>query len=151
MGGGIDRQLLIQNHRSPRLLAMIVKRSKTVLEAAHRFFEANSGRRIFKNGRILETQGVSLPENFIHHAFAPEEGASVVAGEAYQGFLRHCQARNLILVEFKEFKQTAKDLIMEKYQLGLRHDIRTAEGRQTHGWKHLRLLPAPELGHGAVA
>lgn len=30
---------------------------------------------------------------------------------------------------------------MEKFQLGHRHDIRTPEGRRTHGWKHVCLVP----------
>jgi hypothetical protein len=48
---------------------------------------------------------------------------------------------SLARVEFSRFKEVAKELVMEKFQLGLRHDIRTPEGRQTHGWKHLQLLP----------
>jgi hypothetical protein len=47
---------------------------------------------------------------------------------------------NPVRVEFTGFKRGARDLVMEEFQLGLRHDIRTPEGRQTHGWKHLRLL-----------
>jgi hypothetical protein len=69
----------------------------------------------------------------------------VVVGEAYQEFLRYCQMGNLTRVEFTEFKRVAKELVLEKFQLGLRHDIRTPEGRQTHGWKHVRLLPEPTM------
>jgi hypothetical protein len=45
----------------------------------------------------------------------------------------------------------ARELVMEKFQLGLRHDVRTPEGRQTHGWKHLKLLPdwCEHLGEAA--
>ena len=68
---------------------------------------------------------------------------SVIVSDAYQEFLRYCQMGNLTRVEFTEFKRVAKELVLEKFQLGLRHDIRTAEGRQTHGWKHIRLLPDP--------
>jgi hypothetical protein len=44
-------------------------------------------------------------------------------------------------VEFSRFKEVARELVMEKFQLGLRHDIRTPEGPQTHGWKDLCLAP----------
>ena len=67
----------------------------------------------------------------------------MIVGEAYQEFLRYCQMGDLTRVEFKEFKPVAKELVLEKFQIGLRHDIRTPEGRQTHGWKHIRLLPDP--------
>jgi len=78
---------------------------------------------------------------FIHSAFVPKEGGVVIVGEAYQKFLGYCQMENLTRVEFREFKRIARDLVMEKFQLGLRHDIRNSEGRQTHGWKHLSLMP----------
>ncbi len=45
--------------------------------------------------------------------------------EAYQKFLGYCQMENLTRVEFTEFKRVAKDLVMEKFQLGLRHDMGT--------------------------
>ena len=74
-----------------------------------------------------------------------------MVGEAYQEFLRYCQMENLNRVQFIEFKRVAKELVLEKFQLGLRHDIRTPEGRQTHGWKHIRLLPEPMMNLTAVA
>ena len=72
---------------------------------------------------------------------AATSASSVMVTEAYQEFLCYCQLANLKNVEFKEFKRIARELILERYQLGFRHDLRTAEGRQTHGWKHIRLLP----------
>jgi hypothetical protein len=143
MGRGVDTMLLVGEHRRPAVLRRIVNRAKTVLEADPRFFEGENGEVRFQSGQICKPQKVSSPEHFIHHALAPEVGSCVVVGEAYQEFLRYCQLERLMLVEFREFKQMARKLIMEKYQLGLRHDIRTREGRQTHGWKHLRLLPDP--------
>jgi hypothetical protein len=70
----------------------------------------------------------------------PKEGSVVIVSEAYQKFLGYCQRENLTRVEFTEFKRVARELVMEKFQLGLRHDVRTPEGRQTHGWRHIRLL-----------
>ena len=125
------------------MLAGIVNRSKAVLEAHPRFFEGSNAARRYANGRVLQPATVSAPEDFIHSAFTRAEGGSVIVGEAYQEFLRYCQMGDLTRVEFKEFKRVAKELVLEKFQIGLRHDIRTPEGRQTHGWKHIRLLPDP--------
>jgi hypothetical protein len=85
----------------------------------------------------------SSPEEVIHGAFVPREGGIVIVSEAYHKFLRYCEMESLARVEFSRFKEVAKELVMEKFQLVLRHDIRTPEGRQTHGWKHLCLVPPP--------
>jgi hypothetical protein len=140
MGANVASRVLFLDHRRPSVLAGIVQRAKTVLEADPRFFEgANAPRRV-SDGRILEPSMPSSPEDFIHSTFVPKEGGVVIVSEAYQKFLGHCQRENLTRVEFTEFKRVARQLVMEKFQLGLRHDIRTPEGRQTHGWKHIRLL-----------
>ena len=143
LGRGVDASVLVKDHRRPSVLAGIVNRAKTVLEAHPRFFEGVNAARRYANGRVLQPATVSAPEDFIHNAFTRAEGGSVIVGEAYQEFLRYCQMGNLTRVEFTEFKRVAKELVLEKFQIGLRHDIRTPEGRQTHGWKHIRLLPDP--------
>jgi hypothetical protein len=125
----------------PQSMAEAVNRAKTVLEADSRFFEGVHAPRRHSQGRVLEPSSPSSPEDFIHSAFVPKEDAVVMVSEAYQKFLGYCQMENLTRVEFTEFKRVARDLVLEKFQLGLRHDIRTPEGRQTHGWKHLCLVP----------
>jgi len=115
-----------------------------VLEADPRFFEGADAPRRNSRGRILQPTLSSSPEDFIHSAFVPKEGGLVIVSEAYQRFLGYCQMENLTRIEFREFKRIARELVMEKFQLGLRHDIRTSEGRQTHGWKHLSLVSDPQ-------
>jgi hypothetical protein len=145
MGRNVDSKMLVKDHRRPSVLTGIVKRAKTVLEADLRFFEGINGARRHAHGIIIQPSTISAPEDFIHHAFTRSEGGSVVVNEAYQEFLRYCQVENLTRVEFTEFKRVARELVFEKFQLGLRHDIRTPEGRQTHGWRHIRLLPEPNM------
>ena len=145
MGHNVESKLLVKDHRRPSLLAGIVSRAKTVLEADPRFFQGVNGARRHAHGTIIQPATISAPEDFIHHAFTRSEGGSVIVGEAYQEFLRYCQMGNLTRVEFTEFKRVAKQIVLEKFPLGLRHDIRTPEGRQTHGWKHIRLLQEPNL------
>lgn len=143
MGRNVDSKLLIKDHRRPNVLSRIVDRAKTALEADQRFFEGVNAPKRHSNGKILRPSKESSPEDFIHSSFIPKENEVVIVSEAYQKFLGYCLMENLTRVEFKEFKRVAKDLVMEKFQLGLRHDIRNPEGRQTHGWKHLCLMPAP--------
>jgi hypothetical protein len=144
MGAHVASQVLFPGHRRPSVLAGIVHRARTVLEAEPRFFEgANAPKRV-SNGRILEPSIAASPEDFIHSTFVPKEGGVVMVSEAYQKFLGYCQRENLTRVEFTEFKRLAGELVMERFPLGLRHDIRTPERRQTHGWKHIRLPSDPD-------
>jgi hypothetical protein len=151
MGANVASKVLFLEHRRPSVLAGIVQRAKTVLEADPRFFEgANAPKRV-SNGRILEPSTPASPEDFIHSTFVPKEGGVVIVSEAYQKFLCYCQRENLTRVEFTEFKRVARELVMEKFQLGLRHDVRTPEGRQTHGWRHIRFLSDPPTQVGEAA
>ena len=151
MGSDVDTKPLFQDHRRPMALAAVVKKARSLLAASREFFQGANAPALKLNDRILRVSSVTTSEDFIHRAIAPMQGAVVVVSEAYQGFLRHCHTENLVRMEFGEFKKAAQGLIMEKFQLGLRHDIRNREGRQTHGWKHLRLLPAWTEPEGEAA
>ena len=140
MGSDVDSKPMFLQHRRPSVIAAVVKRAKSVLEAKREFFQGADAPRRYEEGRVFVVPQISAPETFIHGAFLPMEGCTVVVSEAYQQFLRYCEMESLLRVEFTEFKRAARELVQEKFQLGLRHDIRTPEGRQTHGWKHLRLL-----------
>jgi hypothetical protein len=130
MGGNVDSGPLLTVHRRSSVLSSIVKRARSVLEAEPRFFEGAGAPQRFLQGRILAPVASSSPAEFINRAIEPLQGGVVVVSEAYQGFLQHCQKENLARVGFSDFRKTARDLIMEKFQLGLRHDIRTPAGRQ---------------------
>lgn len=141
MRSDVDSKPLVKDHRRPQVLTGIVNRAKIMLEADPRFFEGPTAPNRYLNGRRIDPSIPSSPEVFIHGAFVLKKGESVSANDAYQEFLRYCQIGNLTRVDIKEFKRVAKNLILEKFQLGFRHDIRTPEGHQTHGWKHLCLVP----------
>ena len=141
VGAEVDQATLVADYRESHLIKRIVEKSKAVLEVDSEFFASKHGNSRILNGRVRAPSLFKAPEKFVLSAFQPEEGSSVMVTEAYQEFLCYCQLGNLQNVEFKEFKRIARELILERYQLGFRHDLRTAEGRQTHGWKHIRLLP----------
>jgi hypothetical protein len=97
------------------------------------FFAANHGNSRILNRRVFAPSLLKAPKKSILSAFQLEEGFTMLVTDAHQKFLCDCQLGNLKSVQFKEFKQIARELILERYQLGFRHDLRTAEGRQTHG------------------
>ena len=141
MGSRVDQTQFARDYLEPHLIKRIVEKSKVVLEVDSSFFNGEHAHSRILNGRVLSPLLINPPEEFIMSAFQPEEGCSVLVTDAYQEFLCYCQLGNFQRIKFKEFKEIAKELILERYQLGFRHDIRTAEGRQTHGWKHIRLIP----------
>ena len=149
MGRNVDQKPLFKEHRRPSTLSSVVDRAKVILEADTRFFEGKNVQ--FPQRLEARPAAIPSPERFILMAFAVEEGSTVVVGEAYQKFLRYCREENWIRMDYREFKQAAREVVMEKFQLGLRHDIRTKEGRQTHGWKHLRLVPDLDANSRATA
>lgn len=112
MGGNVDTMFLIKEHRRPSVLASIVNRAKTVLEANPSFFEGDNAPRRSSNGRVFLPSNASSPEDFIHKAFAPKADGIVSVSEAYQKFLGYCEMENLTRVEFREFKQVARELVL---------------------------------------
>lgn len=148
MPRNVNAKLLFKDHRRPSILSSVVARAKVILEADMNFF---TGKRVQLSNQLgAGPAGIPSPERFVQTAFAQQEGATLVVREAYQEFLRYCEGENWIRMDYTEFKKAARAVVMKKFQLGLRHDIRTPEGHQTHGWKHLRLVQNPGEGRGAV-
>ena len=126
MGGNVDSKFLIKEHRRPQVLAGIVNRAKTLLEAEPSFFEGASAPRRHSQGRLkLQPTSSSSLADVIHRAFVRREGGIVIVSEAYHEFLRYCEMESIARVELSRFKEVAKELVLENFQLGLRHDIRT--------------------------
>jgi hypothetical protein len=119
MRGNVDASLLIKDHRQAEVLSAIVKRARTVLEADPRFFEGLDAPRRFLHGRTVQPALLASPEDFIHHAFVPLQGASVVVSEAYQGFLRHCQMENLVRVTVYRVQESGQRSGDGKIPVGL--------------------------------
>jgi hypothetical protein len=138
-----DTKLLVTEHRRPATLSRIVTKAKTVLEADPCFFEgANGQARYIEGKRVLPLLEPS-PQLFIKSAITKQEGALMSASEAYLAYITYCDRNNLPKTEYSAFKASAGELIYERFQLRIRHDIKTDSGTSTHGWKHIALLPEP--------
>jgi len=136
-----NTRLLLTEHRRPAVLSRIVNKAKTVLEADHRFFEGANGQTRYIEGKRLLALPEPSPRLFIKSAVARQEGALMSASEAYLAYAVYCDRHNLPKAEYSVFKASAGELIYERFQLRIRHDIKTDSGTSTHGWKHVALLP----------
>jgi len=136
-----ETRLLLTEHRRPAVLSRIVNKAKTVLEADHRFFEGANGQTRYIEGKRVLALLEPSPQLFIKSAVARQEGALMSASEAYLAYAVYCDRHNLPKAEYSVFKASAGELIYERFQLRIRHDIKTDSGTSTHGWKHVALLP----------
>ena len=136
-----DTRLLFTEHRRPSVLNRIVNKAKTVIETDQRFFEGANGQTRYIEGKRVLALLEPSPQLFIKSAVARQEGALMSASEAYLAYAVYCDRNNLPKAEYSVFKTSAGELIYERFQLRLRHDIKTDTGTSTHGWKHVALLP----------
>lgn len=73
-------------------------------------------------------------------AIEPREGACLTVTQAYQVFCRLAQQRSLNLIKRSMFREMMRDLVREKFNLALRHDVPDASNRHQQAWKGLALV-----------
>lgn len=140
-GTRLDVMFLMENHRKPAVLKRVVNKAKAILEADESFFQGAEGQPRYVEGKRVLPQPMASPIMFIQSAVTREEGAFMTASEAYREYCRYCERAGQLKVTLSEFKALLNGAVYEKFQARLRHDIPTENGRQTHGWKNLTLLP----------
>ena len=148
---GLDVLYLYEEHRKPAMLKRVVNKAKAILEADESFFQGAEGYARFVEGKRVLPQPVASPIMFIQSAVSREEGAFMTASEAYREYCRYCERGGQLKVTLSEFKSMAAPALAEKFDANLRHDIRTEDGRQTHGWKNIAVLPYGPVEESAVA
>lgn len=84
-------------------------------------------------------------------AVARQEGALMSVSEVHLAYATYCDRNNFPKAEYSVFKASAGELIYERFQLRLRHDIKTDTGTSTHGWKYVALLPEHSEPSGKAA
>ena len=138
---GVDILYLYEEHRKPALLKRVVNKAKAILEADESFFQGEQGQSRYVNGKRIVAQQVASPMLFIENAVTKRDGAILTAKAAYQEFCRYCESGGFLKMTLTEFKEMIAPVLYERFQLSLRHDIKVDGGSQTHGWKHIALLP----------
>ena len=138
---GLDVMFLYDKHRRPAVLKRVVNKAKAILEADESFFQGELGQPRYVEGKRVLPQPVASPLMFIESAVTRQEGALMTASEAYLEYVRHCARNGQLKVTLTEFKSLLNGALYEKFQSRLRHDIPTDDGRQTHGWKNVTLVP----------
>ena len=61
----------------------------------------------------------------------------LTVNECYEEFTGFCRNHEVEPVERRYFKQMIVEIIREEFGLGLRSDLKNAEGRYLRGWKGL--------------
>ncbi|MEI6714359.1 MAG: hypothetical protein WCO60_11450 [Verrucomicrobiota bacterium] len=148
---GLDVMYLYDKHRKPAVLKRVVTKAMAILEADESFFHGELGQPRYVEGERVLPQPVASPLMFIGSAVTRQEGSVMSASEAYLEYVRHCARSGQLKVTLTEFKSLAAKVLAERFGLSLRHDIRTSDGRQTHGWKNLKLVVDIPISESAVA
>ncbi|MFA6544628.1 MAG: hypothetical protein WCS99_09405 [Limisphaerales bacterium] len=129
----VDRANLFVKFREDDQLRSIVKQARSILEADSTFFSINSPY-IRVEGK--EQHG-RLARQFIGQAVRPQPGQLLSITDCYAGFEGFCRNNGVEPVARKQFRQLVVDIIREEFGLGLRADLKNAQGRFQRGWKGL--------------
>ncbi|MEI6716042.1 MAG: hypothetical protein WCO60_20015 [Verrucomicrobiota bacterium] len=140
-GTGLDVMFLYDKHRKPAVLKRVVAKAMAILEADESFFQGALGQPRYVEGKRVLPQPVASPLSFIVSAVTRQEGSTITASEAYLAYSRYCERSGQLKVTLTEFKSLLNGPLYDRFQSRLRHDIPTDDGRQTHGWKNVTLVP----------
>ena len=126
---------LFNTFRNDTVVKAVVNRCKSVLEAAPDFFGVNSSNQRIAGPEIHER----LARVFVEQMLEPHEGSCLTMSRTFTLFNQFAKRRNMTVLNRQQFKPIMGEVIREKYNLGLRNDIISAEtDKQQCGWKGLR-------------
>jgi len=73
------------------------------------------------------------------------EGACLTVTQAYNVFCKLSEQHSLGQLKRSMFKEMMRDLIRDRFDLALRHDVPDAENKHQQAWKGLKLVEAEVL------
>jgi len=133
---------LFQDFRSDKTIRAVVHRAKSILAAAHTFFNPES-----KHARL---KGVEVHERvarvFVEQVLERQPGEVLTLTSAYLYFCEYLRGRGMVPVKRSIFKGMFAPLIRDAFDLGLRNDVIDQNtNHQTAGWKGLRVQEVQEM------
>lgn len=133
MPATVDKVNLFVKFRAEETLRAVVKKGRSVLAADATFFSATS-----THHRIESTeQPAQTARRFIQSTVKPQPGQLLSISDCYAGFEGYCRNNGVEPVARKVFRQMIVEIIKEEFGLGIRGDLKNAEGRCERGWKGL--------------
>jgi hypothetical protein len=142
----VDITSIIVKLRQDAVLQKIVNKVKALLEAENSFFKRNNGHRRFSDGRHVEPNEEPSYQLFVKKAIVREPEGKVTVADAFHRYYEFCKSQGQQPLTRQEFKHLVAEVIREECNIGLRHDVLTASGKQGHGWYGVRLGDAQAFG-----
>ena len=134
----VDKRSLFVDLRDDEVLKGVIRKARSVLAADERFFSAESpNRRV--NG--IETHA-QMAKRFVQASVKPQPGRLLSMNECFERFSEYCHNHDVEPVQRRQFKQLIVETVREEFGLGLRNDLKNAEGNYLRGWKGLAVETA---------
>jgi hypothetical protein len=70
----------------------------------------------------------------------PKDGACLTVTQAHRMFCELSERRRLGILKRSMFKEMMQDLVREKFNLALRHDVPDSQNKHQQAWRGLRLV-----------
>lgn len=133
MPANVDKINLFVKFREEERLKAVVKQARSILAADSTFFSPTSP---FKRVEGPEQHG-RMARQFVGQTIKPQPGQVLTVSDCYAEFEGFCRNHGVEPVQRRLFKQLVVDIIKEEFGLGIRSDLKTAEGSCQRGWKGL--------------
>jgi len=131
----VDVLRLFRDLRSEEVLRPIVKRARAIHAADATFFDEHSSHQRVEG---IECHA-QLARRFVRATVKVEKDRLLPINECYQRFSDFCRNQSAEPVHRHQFKKLIAEVIREEFGLGMRADVKNAEGRFQRGWKGLAL------------
>lgn len=141
MPGNVHKLNLFHEFRSDKTAKAVVQRAKSVLAADSLFFSASSPHQRIKGPELHERLIMKLVETMLE----PREGAILTVTQAYQIFCRLSEQRSLGVLKRSVFRELIRDLIRDRFNLALRHDVPDSANKHQQAWKGLAMVDVDVL------
>ncbi len=129
----VDLYQLFVKFREEEVLKGVVKKGRSILAADESFFSADNLHRRIEGPE----QHQQAARQFIATVVKPQAGRMLTVNECFETFNLFCHDRDVEPIERRFFKQMIVEIIKEEFGLGLRSDLKNADGRYLRGWKGL--------------
>ena len=136
----VNSRVLIEDFRKPSVLREITTKAKSLLEAAKSFFVGPNGYVRYIDGRRVDPTEEPAHRQFVQEVIASLPGAAMTISDMSLRYTEFCRLEGLPALTPPEFKRVVPDLIVEFFNVRLRHDIPDLNGRHQHGWMGLSFV-----------
>lgn len=136
-----DKLNLFVEFRSDKIAKQVTNRAKSILAADSSFFSATSPNQRVKGPELHER----LIRNLVESMLEKKDGACLTVTQAYQMFCRLSERRGLGSLKRSIFRELMRDLVRERFDLALRHDVPDAENKHQQAWRGLAVVETEVL------